>query len=73
VLNYAAGFNFHIDSLQLIFRSSWRLRRLFKRTIFQRLFNANAWMQEFYEENLCYLIPCSEIRAVLSPLKSDPR
>lgn len=26
------------------------------------IFNANRWLQEFYEENLCWLFPCYEIR-----------
>ena len=29
------------------------------------LFNSCRYMQEFYEENLCYLFPCYEIRYVL--------
>ncbi len=34
------------------------------------LFNANPVLQEFYEANLCYLIPCYGISAILEAEKS---
>jgi SAM-dependent methyltransferase len=46
-----------ILSQKIIFRSSFKLIRVFKK-LFQKLVNFNTWTQEFYEENLCYLIPC---------------
>jgi len=30
--------------------------------IFQFIFNLNRYLMEFYEENLCYIIPCYEIK-----------
>lgn len=61
-------FSFQVESLSLVFRSPWRSRRIIKRMA-QKLFNLNPWCQEFYEENLCYLIPCYGIQATLRPDK----
>lgn len=46
-----------IVSQRFIFFSSFSGLRFLKK-LFQRLVNLNTWTQEFYEENLCYLIPC---------------
>lgn len=35
------------------------------------LFNLNNYMREFYEENLCYLFPCYELRYELRRIESD--
>ncbi len=61
-------YGFVTERLRLVFTSPWRTRKLLKRTA-QRIFNLNGWLQEFYEENLCYMIPCSGIEAVLRPEK----
>jgi len=68
-LFYDLNFSFNIEEINLIFRSDWRFRRIFKRMIFQKIFNSSRWAQEFYEENLCYLVPCSEIKVILVPDK----
>lgn len=34
------------------------------------LFNASRYMQEFYEENLCFMFPCYEVRFVLEKVSS---
>jgi len=46
-----------IISQRMIFYSSFRGVRLLKKA-FQKVVNLNTWTQEFYEENLCTLIPC---------------
>ena len=41
-------------------------RRIFKR-LAGALFTVNQWMLEFYEENLCWLVPCYEVEWELRP------
>lgn len=68
VPNFYHDFGFRTTTLNLIFMSPWRTRRLVKR-LAQKIFNATPWWQEFYEENFCYLIPCYGIQATLQPEK----
>jgi len=69
VPTYQRNLNFELTSVDLGFKSPppFYVRYGIKR-IWGALFNINHWMQEFYEENLCYLIPCYEIRYVLRRL-----
>ena len=46
-----------IVSQRLIFQSTFRGVNFLKK-LFGNLVNLSSWTQEFYEENLCYLIPC---------------
>lgn len=46
-----------VTSIQLVFDSPFRGRRTFKRA-FGRVINWKQSLQEFYEENLCYIVPC---------------
>ena len=46
-----------VVSQRLIFFSNFRGIRFLKK-VFQKLINSSPWWQEFYEENLCYFIPC---------------
>ncbi|MFL6696769.1 MAG: class I SAM-dependent methyltransferase [Vitreoscilla sp.] len=46
-----------VVSQRLIFSSNFRGIRFLKK-VFQKLINSSPWWQEFYEENLCYFIPC---------------
>jgi hypothetical protein len=55
-----------ISSQKLIFTSPFIGRWGFKKFL-QILFNSSKWMQEFYEENLCYIFPCYAIEVVYSP------
>ena len=58
--------SFFIKRIDIIFKS-YRpkyLTHIFKK-IFQLFFNSSYYMQEFYEENLCYLFPCYEIKCIL--------
>jgi ubiquinone/menaquinone biosynthesis C-methylase UbiE len=52
--------NFQINNITLRFKSPFFGRRNIKK-IFQKIFNANRYMKEFYEEQLCYMIPAYEI------------
>ena len=57
VPNFYSDVRIRILSQRLIFQSSFRGINFFKK-LFEKLVNLNHWFQEFYEENLCYLIPC---------------
>lgn len=54
---------FELRSVSLRFKSPppFYGRYLFKRAV-GFLVNLTSWSREFYEENLCYLIPCYEVR-----------
>ena len=66
VPSYVRDERFSLKSVRLCFRSPppFYGRYAFKRAI-ETLVNLNRWSQEFYEENLCYLIPCYEVRFCL--------
>jgi SAM-dependent methyltransferase len=52
-----------IESVSLHFRSSVEFRHRYRvKAAVGRLFNANTWLMEFYEENLTGLFPCYELR-----------
>jgi hypothetical protein len=38
------------------------------RRLIGTIFNLSRWLQEFHEENLCYLFPCYELRFELKRL-----
>jgi predicted SAM-dependent methyltransferase len=63
VHNYQQLNAFEIRAVKLIFKSPrpFYVRYGLKR-IWQLLFNLNTYLMEFYEENLCYLFPCYEVR-----------
>jgi hypothetical protein len=52
---------FELLDVRLDFDSPFLFRGLIKRTI-GSLFNLMRWLQEFYEENLCYVLPCYQLR-----------
>jgi len=60
VPQYYNAISFDVEKIDIIFSSPFRYRNLIKK-LFQKLFNLNQFMQEFYEENLVYLFPCYEI------------
>lgn len=60
VPNYGRTPAFELQSVRLGFNSPFPVRGLIRRTI-GRLFNLSRWLQEFHEENLCWLFPCYEI------------
>ncbi len=59
-----------IISLKLRFRSPFKGRKWWKR-LHEKIFNLAPSMQEFYEENLCYLFPCYGIAIEFRPDRSD--
>lgn len=66
VPTYQRSLTFELTSVDLGFKSPppFYVRYGLKR-MWGAIFNMNHWMQEFYEENFCYLIPCYEIRYLL--------
>lgn len=57
-----------ILSLKLCFRSPFYISRKLKR-IFGWLVNAHRSLMEYYEQHLCYIIPCDGIEVIFSPVK----
>ncbi|HEY8711017.1 MAG TPA: methyltransferase domain-containing protein [Burkholderiaceae bacterium] len=57
VPNFYSGTRIRVVSQRMIFSSTFKGLRFLKK-VFQKLVNLNTWTQEFYEENLCYLVPC---------------
>lgn len=72
VPHYEAPLPFTLRSADLSFRSpkAFPIRRLLKKPV-QWLVNATRGTREFYEENLCWLVPCYEIRFVLERDAAD--
>ncbi len=68
VPNFYTSARFRVLSQQLVFSSPFSSRKRWKRRL-GALFNKSSYWQEFYEENLCYIFPCSEIRVTLAPEK----
>lgn len=56
--------NFKVVEIKFNFYSSFRVRHYIRR-IYQRIFNINDYVKEYYEENLCYLFPANELYFVL--------
>jgi len=55
---------FEINKIELIFYSPFTSRNCFK-MVFQKLVNMTRWTQEFYEENMCFMVPAFEIKFVI--------
>ena len=70
VPNFYTDYGFITEELSLVFDSPFISRRYFKKAM-GKIFNLNKWLQELYEENLCYLIPCFGIKAELRPDKIE--
>ena len=69
VPDYYADFRFEVPLRQLSFYSTFRWRnRLFRKPL-NALVNLHRWTQEFYEENLCWLLPCYILKFTLKPVK----
>jgi SAM-dependent methyltransferase len=58
-------FRIKILSARLVFKSRTNPFNM----IFGNIFNLHSLLQDFYEENLCYLIPCYELKIIYSPEK----
>lgn len=68
VPNFYTDVRFRVLSQRLIFFSPFPSRNRWKQRL-GRIFNRNAYWQELYEENFCYLFPCYELRVTLAPDK----
>ncbi|MEW6095582.1 MAG: methyltransferase domain-containing protein [bacterium] len=68
VPNFYTDIRIKIISQRMVFRSPFKGRRLIKK-LFELIINSHRILQEFYEENLCYLFPCYEIIIVFIPDK----
>jgi predicted SAM-dependent methyltransferase len=66
VPDFYTDIRIRILSQRLVFRSSFRLLKPIKKLI-GRFFNLHSSLQQYYEENLCYLFPCHGIEVVFTP------
>ena len=66
VPTYQSETFFNLESVDLVFKSAKPFygRYLFK-SLLGKIFNSCTYMKEWYEENLCYLFPCYEVRYLL--------
>lgn len=59
---------FEVLERKLVFRSPFFGRNIVKR-LAHHFYNLTPYLQEFYEENHCYFIPCQELKFMLRPKK----
>ena len=75
VPTYGNNAKFGIVSVDLIFKSPRPfVIRYGIKNLFGKFFNSCTYLKELYEENLCYIFPCYEIRYILirhRDMKSD--
>ncbi len=65
VPDYYFPFKIKILSQKITFDSPFLFGKIFKRFL-QIIFNLGSSVQELYEENLCYLFPCSTLQIVFT-------
>lgn len=65
VPNFYSDVRIRILSKKLVFKSPFRGRNIFKKIV-QGVVNLSGYTQEFYEENLCFLVPCYGLRIVIT-------
>jgi ubiquinone/menaquinone biosynthesis C-methylase UbiE len=68
VPDFYTDIRIEIVSIRLKFSTPFRGRQIFKK-IWGAIFNSSRWMQEYYEENLCWKIPCYGLKVVFRPQK----
>ena len=61
VPNYTKQRRLELISADLVFFSPFHVRNKLKKFA-GKIVNFRTWTKEFYEENLCHLLPCYEIR-----------
>ncbi len=66
VPDFYTDIRIEILSQRLVFRSAFKLINPLKK-LFSWFINLNSYLQQYYEENLCYLIPCHGIELVFRP------
>ncbi|MBG0777359.1 MAG: class I SAM-dependent methyltransferase [Desulfovibrionaceae bacterium] len=64
VPHYLNATDFAVEGIELVFRSPFKGRNLFKRAVGWAV-NRCRYTREFYEENFCHLVPAYEIRFAL--------
>jgi len=68
VPNFYTATRIEISSQRLIFRSSFKLLNPIKKLL-GWFINLHTRLQEYYEENLCYMLPCHGIEVVFKPAR----
>jgi len=69
VPTYNRDLKFRLDKVDLIFKSTRpNYGRHAIKKVFGSLFNSTIYMREFWEENLCYIFPCYEVKYVLKKI-----
>jgi predicted SAM-dependent methyltransferase len=66
VPNFYTDVRINIISQRLVFKSPFWFSRQIKKPL-GFIFNCHRSMQEFYEENLCYIFPCYGVEIVFTP------
>jgi len=66
VPDFYTGTRIRILSERLVFRSAFKIINPFKK-LFGWFVNLHTLLRQYYEENLCYLIPCHGIEVVFTP------
>jgi hypothetical protein len=64
VPDYGVAKILKLVNVRLRFRSPFYLTYP-HRIILEILINVNSWIQEMYEQNFCYIIPCNDVRYIL--------
>jgi len=67
VPTYGSELSFDLFDVRLHFDSPFPIRARLRRLL-GSVFNATRWLQEFHEENLCYVLPAYQIRYELRRL-----
>jgi SAM-dependent methyltransferase len=68
VPSFYNSLSFEIESIEIVFASPFNWRNKLKK-LWQLFFNLNKNLQEFYEENICFIIPAYEINFVMRKVK----
>lgn len=68
VPDFYSTVKFNIEKRHLNFKSHFVVRNLFKQVV-KRLVNLSSYTQELYEEAFCYVVPCSDITFIMTPVK----
>jgi len=66
VPDFYTDIRINIISQRLVFRSSFWFSRKIKKLL-GFVFNYHRLLQEFYEEHLCYILPCYGIEIIFTP------
>lgn len=70
VPDFYSQLRFDVIERQVVFSSRVKIRNWLKKR-FESVVNSGRSWQEYYEESLCWIVPCYEIRFVLRPIKGE--